>query len=65
MPAKLKQLSLDIENRNDLAQRFRSQVETEQKANKELWDKNFKQQAEINRLEMILSYYDERISFLV
>ncbi len=42
-----------------------ARLEMEQRSKKELINDSSKKQTELNRLEMVLSYYDERISFLV
>lgn len=51
--------------KEELEKRLRLQLEIEQKSNKELIFDNRKMTLELNRSELLLGYYDERMTFLV
>lgn len=58
-------LMYQVKSRDDTERRLRLQLDMEQKANRELMNDNRKMTAELNRSELLLGYYDERMTFLV
>lgn len=54
-----------IRQHNDEQKQLQMQLDIEQNSNKKLLSDIHALRMELNRLEMILGYYDERMSFLM
>lgn len=58
-------LIYQVKSKDDMEKRLRLQLEIEQKANRDLINDHRKMTSELNRSELLLGYYDERMTFLV
>lgn len=65
MPNKVELLQETVERLSGLIKDLQIAVENEKRSNKELSEKNYKLQLEMNRLDTVHSYFEERISFLM